>query len=66
MKNLGLLKFRLAMAITIGISCLLAALNFYPVQPAGHVKAAVAALFGIAWIAQAYYLRRELITQNSN
>jgi hypothetical protein len=66
MKYRGLLKFRLAIAITIGISCLLAALNFYRVQPAGHLKAAVAALFGIAWIAQAYYLRRDLIAPKSN
>ncbi len=66
MKDRGLLKFRLVVAITLGISCLLAALNFYRVQPSGHAKVALVALFGVAWIAQAYYLRRELIAHNSN
>jgi hypothetical protein len=67
MKSLGLLKFRMIMAIGCGLFLLLQSLNPQFLAPAvpsrGPLVHGFLALFGIAFLIQAAYLQRDLKLQ---
>jgi hypothetical protein len=64
MKSLGLLRFRMAVAVLLGVFFVLESMSpgFLPSWAVSRTDLAHAlvALFGILWLCQAVYLKREL------
>jgi hypothetical protein len=63
MKSHALLRFRMIVAMVLGIVFVIAALNSYHMQslalPWKSVPWVLKALFGLLWIAQSYFMWRQ-------